>query len=83
MAWSLSFEQDTEIEGVGTATATYTDDGGATKVTHSGRIDNRDRNTISGFIDEALAKFAKRSVADGHTTALLQKIQAVLDEKVK
>lgn len=83
MAWAIDFDQDTEISGVGTATATYTDEQGKVSVTYSQRIDNRDGNTISEFIDAALARFEKRKVVDTETTSLLAKIQAVLTEKTK
>ena len=84
MAWAIDFDQDTEISGVGTATATYTDEQtGKVSVTYSQRIDNRDGNTISGFIDAALARFEKRKIVDTETIALLAKIQAVLTEKTK
>lgn len=83
MPWQLTYTQDTEIPGVGTATASYADDAGNVNVTHSGRIDNRDGATISEFIDAALAKYARRQKIDADTVPLLAKIQAVLDSKVK
>ena len=83
MAWAIDFNQDTEISGVGTATATYTDEQGKASVMYSQRIDNRDGNTINGFIDAALARFEKRQIVDTETIALLAKIQAVLTEKTK
>ena len=83
MAWKLTYNQDTEIKGVGTATAVYTDAKGDVLVTHSDRIDERDGNTIGGFIDEALAKYEKANAAvSTEIPAILAKIQAVLDDKV-
>ncbi len=83
MAWSLGFVQDTEVSGVGTATATFTNDGGMVLVSHSGRIDNRDGATIGGFIDEALAKFEKSQKINTDNDAILAKILTVLTEKTK
>lgn len=83
MPWTLSYSQDTEISGVGTATATFTDDAGKVLVSHSDRIDNRSAETINGFIDAALGKHAKAVKIETDTVKLLDKIQAVLTEKTK
>jgi hypothetical protein len=83
MAWAIDFDQDTEIPGVGTATATYTDEQGKVSVAYSQRIDNRDGSTIDQFIGSALARWEKRKIVDTDTAALLAKIQAVLTEKTK
>lgn len=83
MPWQVTFSQDTEIPGLGTATASFTDDAGRQVVSHSGRLDGRDGNTIGGFIDEALARYQKALQRDTETANVLAKIEAVLNEKTK
>ena len=81
MAWAITFNQDTEIYGVGTATANYTDVDGKTLVNYSSYVDTRDGNTISQFIDNALSKLQKQLEINTEINSLLAKIQTVLNDK--
>ena len=83
MPWQLQFQQDTEVLGVGTATATFSTDAGRFVTSHSGRIDSRDDSTIGEFIDQALARYEKAQVQDTEVQSVLVKVQAVLNEKTK
>lgn len=81
MAWIITFNQDTETYGVGTATANYTDVDGKTLVNYSSYVDTKDDNTISQFIDNSLAKLQKQLDINTEINSLLAKIQAVLNAK--
>lgn len=81
MAWIITFNQDTEVYGVGTATANYTDVDGKMLVNYSSYVDTKDDNTISQFIDNSLAKLQKQLDINTEINSLLAKIQAVLNAK--
>jgi len=82
MPWQLSFEQDTEIDGVGTARADYLDVGGNIIATHQGRLDERDGASIDEFLQSALDKYDKAVSQQAKKSEVLQKLQTLLDEKI-
>lgn len=73
MAWVTSYSQDTDKPGVGTATSS---DG---VVTMSRRLDTNDGEDIQKFLSEALAKRAGHDKMTGESTAVIAKIDAVLN----
>lgn len=82
MPWQVTFNQDTEVPGTGTATAAFTDDAGKLIVSHSDRLAaNGADNTIPQFIDAALKKYQQALDRNTETASVLTKIQAVLTEK--
>lgn len=78
MSWQISFQQDTDTKGVGTATATYSDGVGPV-VVHQRRLDTNDGHNIDLFITEALASLQKHEEQTSELDAVISKIQAKLN----
>lgn len=74
MPWTLHFEQDTEIPGVGTVTATS--DSGAR---HSGRVDTNTGKGIDDFVAECREIEQRALKMRGDANAVIEKIAAVLN----
>lgn len=83
MAWSIQFTQDTEMPGVGTATAVYADDVGKILVTHSSRIDSNSGDGAEKLIDAAISKLSEQQKRDEQTAGIITKLEAVLNERTK
>ena len=83
MPWQNSFQQDTEQDGLGTATFVFSDASGRQTFTHSGRLDGLDDNSIGLFIDDVLTLYGKAQERESTIQNVLAKIQAVLTEKTK
>lgn len=77
MAYTVTFNQDTDKPGVGTLTAT---DG--TGFAFSKRVDTRDGKAISAFVAEALAAAKAVLAARADTDAVVAKVAAVLNAEV-
>lgn len=71
--WAVTFHQDTEAPGVGTATAT---DGAATV---SRRLDTNDGEDINKFMQECEAAAARMLKMSGDSAAVIAKVEAVLN----
>lgn len=84
MAWNITFNQDTDKPGVGSATATYTDpENGVSVQFVSDRLDTNSGESIDRFITDALAKQQKTVEEQSDRVAIIAKITAVLNEKTK
>lgn len=82
MGWRLSYEQDTEIEGVGTARADYLDEIGNIVATHQGRLDERDGASIDEFLSAAIAAYEKAVAQLAKKSEILVKLQGILNDKI-
>lgn len=82
MPWKISFEQDTEIEGIGTARADYVDDSGYVIATYQGRLDERDGTSIDGFLGDAIDTYKKAISQQVRKSEIVLKLQAILNEKI-
>ena len=71
--WTVTFNQDTEAPGVGTATAT---DGAASV---SRRLDTNDGGDISKFLQECEFAAARVLKMSGDSAAVIAKVEAVLN----
>lgn len=83
MPWQLTYQQDTDVLGVGTVSAVFTDDSGAVVATHSGRVDTTSGDGLDTFIDLALTTLNTEQSKHAERNAVLAKISAVLNEKVQ
>jgi len=82
MPWIIQFSQDTEVIGVGTATAVYTDDAGKVIVSHSSRVDTNSGDGAEKLIDAAIAKLAEQQSHDSQISAVIAKLETVLNERL-
>ncbi len=73
MTWAVTYVQDTEKPGCGTASATDS------IVTHARRLDTNDGQDIDKFLAECTAKRAEHDKMAGDSAAVIQKIEAVLN----
>ena len=80
MTWTIQYVQDTEVDGVGTATATY-DEAGIVLASHSGRIAESAGDTLDEFIVAAIGKLALARKNADKSAAMAAKLQTVLDAK--
>lgn len=71
--WAVTFHQDTEAPGVGTATATE----GAAVV--SRRLDTNSSEDIAKFLQECEAAAAATLKMSGDSAAVITKVEAVLN----
>lgn len=71
--WSITYSQDTEKPGVGTATSTDN------VVTVSRRLDTNDGKDIQNFLAEALFARAAYDKLTGDSATVIAKIGAVLN----
>ena len=75
MPWTTTFLQDTEAPGLGTVTATYTDDDGNT-FTHSRQVKTGDATDRRRFAGECKAALDAKSKDDARRKSVTEKITA-------
>jgi len=84
MAWKIDYQQDTELKGVGTAVASYTDDVDPNiHFTFAQRLDTNDGASIESFIGTAKEIWVKKKDEATEKNAIVAKIEAVLNEALK
>lgn len=77
--WSAEFKQDTEVDGVGTVTATYVDARDAFVCAHSGRVDTNTGKGLDDFLIECNTALQKATAHQTKTDAVVAKIVAKLN----
>ncbi len=83
MSWTIDFRQDTEVKGVGTATANYEDAVSGLQFSTTARLDTNDGQSIDAFITQALAQLDAKQTDVTDKLAVISKIETVLNDKVK
>lgn len=83
MTWKIDFRQDTELKGIGTATANYEDAVSGLQYSTTARLDTNNGQSIDAFITQALAGLSKKQTDATEKLAVISKIETVLNAKAK
>lgn len=73
MAWTSSFNQDTDTEGLGTLTIIYTDNDNNI-ISYSGRCDTNDIDALTELCNKVKSTIENKLVGDSKKTDIINKI---------